>query len=61
MKLQAAAINRFQSLGGFDWAKNDHKPARRYVPAGSVYFFESKGEARLKPGLTQHAITDFGA
>jgi len=60
VKLQAAALNRFQSLGGFDWAKNDHKPARRYVPAGSVYFFESKGEARLKPGLTQQAITDFG-
>ncbi|HXG20573.1 MAG TPA: type III-B CRISPR module-associated protein Cmr3, partial [Methylomirabilota bacterium] len=59
--LQTAAVNRFQSLGGFDWAKNDHKPARRYVPAGSVYFFTSDGHARLKPGLTQNAITDAGA
>jgi CRISPR-associated protein Cmr3 len=61
VKLQVAALDRFQSLGGFDWAKNDHKPARRYVPAGSVYFFESKGEARLKPGLIQNAMTDVGA
>jgi len=59
--LQAAAFIRFQSLGGFDWARNEHKPARRYVPAGAVYFFESKSQARLKPGLVQHAITDLGA
>lgn len=61
MTLQAAAVNRFQSLGGFDWAKNDHKPARRYVPSGAVYFFASEGQARLKPGLIQNAITDAGA
>lgn len=59
--LQAAAFNRFQSLGGFDWAKNDHKPARRYVPAGAVYCFESKNQARLKPSLIQNAMTDLGA
>jgi CRISPR-associated protein Cmr3 len=59
--LQAAAFNRFQSVGGFDWARNDHKPARRYVPAGAVYFFSSDGHARLKPDLTQNAITDAGA
>jgi CRISPR-associated protein Cmr3 len=64
--LQTAAVNRFQSLGGFDWAKDPkdpkaHKPARRYVPAGAVYFFTSDGHARLKPGLTQNAITDAGA
>jgi len=51
--LRAAAIGRYQSLGGFDLAAdpNDaraHKAARRYVPAGSVYFFESQGPARLK-------------
>lgn len=61
VKLQAAAVNRFQSLGGFDWAKNDHKPARRYVPAGSVYFFASDGQAKLKSGLIQNAISDTGA
>jgi len=61
VEMVAAAVNRFQSLGGFDWAANTHKPARRYVPAGAVYFFESDGKARLKPGLAQNAITDFGA
>jgi CRISPR-associated protein Cmr3 len=65
--LQATALNRFQSLGGFDWAKNPrdptaHKPARRYVPAGAVYFFTTEGQARLKPDLApQNAITDLGA
>ncbi|MEW5960175.1 MAG: type III-B CRISPR module-associated protein Cmr3 [Chloroflexota bacterium] len=59
--LQAAALNRYESIGGFDWAKNDHKAARRYVPAGSVYYFRCEGEARLKPGLIQNALTDFGA
>lgn len=59
--LQAAAVRRYESVGGFDIAAGDHKPARRYVPAGSVYFFECTGEVRLKPGLVQNAITDFGA
>ena len=61
VELVAAAINRFHSLGGFDWAASDHKPARRYVPAGAVYFFEAHGTARPKPGLVQNAITDLGA
>jgi len=61
VELKAAAVNRYESIGGYDWAANAHKPARRYVPAGSVYYFESKGQARLKPGLPQNAISDFGA
>lgn len=61
VQLQAAAFNRFQSVGGFDWATNSHKPARRYVPAGAVYFFSSDGHAKLQPGLVQNAVTDFGA
>lgn len=61
VKLQAAALSRFQSLGGFDWAANSHKPARRYIPAGAVYFFTTESATRLKPDLTQNAITDFGA
>ncbi|MGE0826747.1 MAG: type III-B CRISPR module-associated Cmr3 family protein [Candidatus Binatia bacterium] len=59
--LQSAALNRFQSLGGFDLAANNHKPSRRYIPAGAVYFFEARGEAALKSGLTQNAVTDLGA
>ncbi len=62
--LAAAAINRYESIGGFNWAVRDtnasaHRPARRFVPAGSIYYFEGKPE--LQPGLTQQAITDFGA
>ncbi len=49
----AAAIGRYRTLGGFDLARRSddapaHKPARRYVPAGSVYFFEAqKDDASL--------------
>ncbi len=46
--LQAAAVGRYLSLGGYDWAKSDHKPAYRYVPAGSIYYFKAKdGSVRL--------------
>jgi CRISPR-associated protein Cmr3 len=64
VKLVAAAVNRFESVGGYDLARrpsdpNAHRPARRYVPAGSVYFFVAHGEARVRPDLIQGAITDF--
>lgn len=64
VKLLGAALPRYESLGGFNWAENDteasaHRPARRFIPAGSLYYFEGKPD--LKPGLTQQAITDFGA
>lgn len=62
VKLVAAAVNRYESIGGFDWAKNDHKPARRYVPAGSVYYFESNGAAKLQNDVWEmNAIADEGA
>lgn len=62
VKLVAAAVNRYESIGGFDWAKNAHKPARRYVPAGSVYYFESNGNAKLRDDvLEMNAIADEGA
>lgn len=62
--LTAAAVNRYETLGGFNWAENDahasaHRPARRFIPAGSVYYFEGKPD--LNPDLIQQAITDFGA
>jgi CRISPR-associated protein Cmr3 len=59
--LQAVALSRYEVRGGFDWANGLQKPARRYVPAGSVYYFECQGEARLRPDLVQNAITDYGA
>ena len=66
VSLQATAIHRYESVGGFDWAApaaeaGAHRPARRFVPAGSVYLFFSDGQARLRPDLIQNAITDWGA
>ncbi len=55
--LQAVALNRYESIGGFDWVTNGQKPARRYVPAGSVYYFSHDGSAKLN----QDTITDAGA
>jgi len=59
VQLVAAALNRYESIGGYDWAKNDHKPARRYVPAGSVYYFQVNGNRTAQ--LKTNAITDLGA
>jgi CRISPR-associated protein Cmr3 len=63
VRLVAAAVPRYESIGGFDLAGNRHKPARRYVPAGSVYYFECErpGGARLRPELVQGAVTQAGA
>jgi len=60
-ELVAAALHRYEALGGYDLAKGEHKPSRRYVPAGSVYFFESNGRTRLRSDLLNDALTDWGA
>ncbi len=59
--LTAAAISRYETIGGFNWADdangaNAHRPARRFVPAGSVYYF--KGSPQFSDG--KHAVTHFG-
>lgn len=62
VRMVAAAVNRYESLGGFDWAKNQHKPARRYVPAGSVYYFESPATVKLTEFVLEtNALADEGA
>lgn len=66
VELKAAAISRFESMGGFSRAADPksaaaHRPARRFVPAGSVYFFEAKDGGALRNDLVQNAITEFGA
>lgn len=61
VRLVAAAVGRYESIGGYDWAARGHKPALRHVPAGSVYHFETDGEARLRADLAQGAVTDRGA
>lgn len=64
VELLGAAVNRYESIGGFNWVADPngssaHRPARRFVPAGSVYYF--KGAPQLQENLVQQAVTDFGA
>lgn len=61
VELVAAAVGRYEGVGGFDIAGGTHKPARRYVPAGSVYYFRATGAARLRAELVQGAVTEHGA
>lgn len=61
VNLQTVALNRYDSLGGFDFALGKQKASRRYVPAGSVFYFKCEGEVKIKSELIQNAITDFGA
>jgi CRISPR-associated protein Cmr3 len=42
VNLVAAAISRYQTIGGWDVAYNRHKPTRRAVAAGSVYYFTTE-------------------
>lgn len=40
VKLIAASIGKPVAIGGFDLVKQFPKPVHRFVPAGSVYFFQ---------------------
>lgn len=59
--LKSAAVGKYISVGGFDYAKNWHKPTKRFVPAGSVYYFEADGDVTLQKTLIQGALTEWGA
>lgn len=52
VRLIAAALPRAQPLGGFDMARRLHKPMRRFVPPGSVFFFESDDEVTVPEVIT---------
>ncbi len=54
--LRAAAVRRPQLIGGWDVVKNRAKDMRRYVPAGSVYYFETEN-----PITVQEPVTEDGA
>ncbi len=62
-RLVAAAVSTPLTMGGYDLASSSHKPAKRYVPAGSVYYLESADDSplELKEDLINNAITDDGA
>lgn len=55
--MEAVALSRYQVLGGYDLLNHRQKPARRFVPAGSVYYFSHAGGVRL----FQQTITEEGA
>lgn len=60
--LLTVAISSYEIIGGFNWNADPehelaHRPARRFVPAGSVYYFKNSGNAALKT----ESITDYGA
>ncbi len=64
VELVSAALNRSEIIGGFDMTQSSNKagmnrPSRRFVPAGSVYYFECERPVSLRPDLIQNAITDF--
>ncbi|MCS6774831.1 MAG: hypothetical protein NZ693_12090 [Thermoflexales bacterium] len=59
VQLVTVALRRYEMRGGFDLASRSPKPARRFVPAGSVYYFQSADSARLRDDLVNQAITDF--
>lgn len=61
VKLGTVAVRGYETLGGFDWAKDSnsheaHRPSRRYVPAGSVYYFKNVSGTKIP-----ETLTEFGA
>lgn len=61
LQLVAAAIARYEAVGGFDIARGLPKPSRRYVPAGSVYYFRCGGPVRWRAERGNPAFTEDGA
>ncbi len=49
LRLVAAAVGRRQAVSGWDYERNEPRPPRYMVPAGSVFFFEVH-KGRLDPG-----------
>lgn len=60
VKLVAAAISRYQTIGGWDIARNRQKPTRRAVGAGSLYYFttQAKPEDIIKTFHWQNLADD---
>ncbi len=56
----AAALGKPVHIGGFDMAINKPKPMRKAVPAGSVYYYETKEPVeRILEKLQGESISDF--
>ncbi|MEG8945805.1 type III-B CRISPR module-associated protein Cmr3 [Rosettibacter firmus] len=60
MKLIAAAVPGFKSIGGFDMESNKPKPMYRAVKEGSVYYFTYEGDAQtLVDDFYLNSISDY--
>lgn len=46
--LKAAVAGKFQTVSGWDFVKRGPKPARRLVPAGSVFYLALDGDAAAR-------------
>lgn len=53
IQLVAAALGRYQLIGGFDMKKGQPKAMQRVVPAGSVYYF------KILDGMIEDAVRMF--
>lgn len=59
VRLVAASIGSPTLVGGWDVARRQPKPMRSYVPAGSVYFFESDSPIPIPSGpITETPLGD---
>jgi CRISPR-associated protein Cmr3 len=54
VQLLAAAVYGYESIGGFDLKKQEPKPMRRAVRAGSVYYYRITDESKRKDILELH-------
>lgn len=58
--LQTAMVGDYMAFAGYDIAKNKPKPLKRFVPAGSVYWFEKKPEVSFDSVLENGNNSGFG-
>jgi CRISPR-associated protein Cmr3 len=56
VELLAAAVGKPFSLGGYDIEAQGERPIRKFVPAGSVFYFQGKAE-HLDDIIKLHAST----
>lgn len=47
----AACLNRPEQIGGWDLARSDQKPVRRFVPRGSVYYLRANDDSSARAAL----------
>lgn len=64
-RLVSIAVGKPHLISGWDMAKNEPKPLRHYIPAGSVFFFENaevsgKPFTETPPDSLDHGAMGFG-